>query len=74
MTRQPSDIPLHVTMEELEQALDRLAEEIVVRGDKAVGLLALYAWLENQIEKRKHNHSIFEAARSRVQARTVRLP
>ncbi|MET3602200.1 hypothetical protein [Martelella mangrovi] len=66
MSNQPSDIPLYVAVEDIEKALDRLAEEVVARGDKAVPLLDLYAWVEGQLEKRRQNRSIFEAARARV--------
>lgn len=66
MTAQPSDIPLHVPLEEIEMGRDRLAQEIVARGDDATPLLELYAWVEEQIEKRLQKQSIFEAARTRV--------
>ncbi|MBB4120408.1 hypothetical protein [Martelella radicis] len=71
MSGQPSDIPLYVSVAEIEKALDRLAEEIVARGDKAVPLLDLYAWMEGQLEKRRQNRSIFEAARERIAQRHV---
>ncbi|WP_152534659.1 hypothetical protein [Martelella sp. AD-3] len=66
MTRTPSDIPLHVPLADIEKGRDRLAQEIVARGDDATPLLELYAWVEGQIEKRLQNRSIFEAARARV--------
>ncbi|WP_144409564.1 hypothetical protein [Martelella endophytica] len=66
MTSQPSDIPLHVPLADIEKGRDRLAQEIVARGDDATPLLELYAWVEGQIEKRLQNRSIFEAARARV--------
>ncbi len=67
MTKMPSDIPLHVPVADIEKGLDRLAQEIVARGDKAAPLLELYTWVEGQIEKRQQNRSIFEAARARVE-------
>ncbi|WP_180897346.1 hypothetical protein [Martelella soudanensis] len=73
MTSQPSDIPLHVPLAQIEKGRDRLAQEIVARGDDATPLLELYAWVEGQIEKRLQNRSIFEAARTRVaQMQTAR--
>ena len=67
MTKIPSDIPLHAAVADIEKGLDRLAQEIVARGDKAAPLLELYTWVEGQIEKRQQNRSIFEAARARVE-------
>lgn len=74
MSGQPSDIPLYVSAAEIEKALDRLAEEIVARGEKAVPLLELYAWVEAQLEKRRQNRSIFDAARARVAQRQAGQP
>ncbi len=57
------DLPYHVTVDEIETHLDRVALEIEATGERC--LIPLFEWLESQLESRKREDS----AMSRVMQR-----
>ncbi|MBB4124313.1 MULTISPECIES: hypothetical protein [Martelella] len=69
MTVQPSDISEKWSIEQIEQALSRLAEEIIARGEKGQVLLPMYSWLEGQLEKREQNRAVMASVRARAEKR-----
>ena len=66
MTGPSSDISEKWNTEEIERALNRLAEEIMARGERGQVLLPLYSWLEGQLEKREQNRAIMASVRARA--------
>lgn len=59
-------VPAEVSLREMERLLDRLAVEVVAMGRHGGVLVALYAWLEDQLERRRAHHAVLAAARGRV--------
>lgn len=58
--------PAEVSLREMERLLDRLAVEVVVVGLHSGVLVGLYAWLEDQLERRRAHHAVLVSARGRV--------
>lgn len=63
------DLPGHVTIEEIESHLDRIALEIEATGERC--LIPLFEWLEGQLESRKREDGAL--ARVMQRARKSRL-
>lgn len=59
-------VPVPVTTERIERALDRVAEMIVARGDKGVPLLPLYDYLERALEDHHQKEERLAAVHRRV--------
>ncbi len=70
---QGPNLPAGVTIEEIEIHLDRIALEI---ADSPYGqvYLPLYAWLENQLERKRHHLMTMAAISERVRRLRGRKP
>lgn len=65
MARRPSDISDKYSTNDIERALDRIAEEIAAH-DLGKCLIPLFEWLEDQLEIRRRRDSTLERVRQRV--------
>ncbi|MDK1376754.1 MULTISPECIES: hypothetical protein [unclassified Sinorhizobium] len=59
-------VPADVSLREMERLLDRLAVEVVAMGRDGGVLVGLYAWLEDQLARRRAHHAVLASARGRV--------
>lgn len=59
-------MPSEVSSREMERLLDRLAVEVVATGRGDGVLVGLYAWLENQAERRYQHAAVLVSVRERV--------
>jgi hypothetical protein len=59
------DLPSHVTVEEIESHLDRVALEIDAIPNGEV-LLPLFEWLQGQLERKKAQEMTMDAVRQRL--------
>ena len=59
-------VPVAITAERIERALDRVAEIIVAWGDKGESLLPLYDYLERALEEHRQKEERLAAVHQRV--------
>ena len=62
------DIPDKYTIEDIESAMDRVAEEIEANPD-GEKYLPLYEWFEEQLEARKRRQSTMDSVMARLAKR-----
>ncbi|MET4691921.1 hypothetical protein [Sinorhizobium fredii] len=59
-------VPSEVSIREMERLLDRLAVEVVAMGRDGGVLVGLYAWLEDQVKRRRAHAAVLVAVHERV--------
>ncbi len=64
-TRTPM-VPTEVSLREIERLLDRLAVEVVAMGRSGDVLVVLYAWLEDQLDRKRAHDATLASAQERV--------
>lgn len=65
MTKRPDDISDKYSIEDIERALDRVAEEIAAHEDGRL-VLPIYQRLEEQLEIRRRRQSTMDSVMARL--------